>query len=409
MEELKQKVNNPNLTDEQLDTIATKIAEKGFYTKSEIDSMIADIVVPTKLSQLADDAEHRTVTDTEKEKWNKPSITVDTELSETSENPVQNKAVSEGMDSLYSIITSHFNSQLDNFEEAVDEQLNTKADRTELENYATKEELDTKADKFTIDNEVKADSNNPVSSKAVDSSLNELNNIFRENLQEMGQGFTEQLGTKANTTDIPTKLSQLADDTTHRLVIDEERTKWNALKNVNVVTEVTDENYESEDPIAVKVVTQTFAEINAIYEIKEVSHFTEFGLVGLDKNTLHVITKAWNDVLGYTELWFVFYGRENNKDDTLADGDGDDSISVNGVKALERPLAYIRKDGTYFCTCGHFKLVGGFIFGTVARCDGNGATNTITVEPVQATKIDDIIINTNNLFKGDSKFVVYAR
>lgn len=62
-----------------------------------------------------------------------------------------------------------------------------------------------------------------------------------------------------------------------------------------------------------------------------------------------------------------------------------------------------------FYTCGHFKLVGEFIFGMVARCDGNGATNTITVEPVQSTKVDDIIINTSNLFKGDSKLAVYAR
>lgn len=143
--------------------------------------------------------------------------------------------------------------------------------------------------------------------------------------------------------------------------------------------------------------------------VKKVDVFSNFELLGLDRNKLNVITKNWNDVLGYTELWFVFYGRENNKDDTLTDGDGDDSISVNGVKVLERPLAYIHKRGTYFYTCGHFKLVSGFIFGTVARCDGNGATNTITVEPVQATKIDDIIINTSNLFKGDSKFAVYAR
>lgn len=98
LEELKQKVNNPNLTDEQLTNIATKVAEKGFYTKSEIDNMIADIVVPTRLSELADDAEHRTVTDTEKEKWNKPTITVDTALSSTSVNPVQNKIIKAELD-----------------------------------------------------------------------------------------------------------------------------------------------------------------------------------------------------------------------------------------------------------------------------------------------------------------------
>ena len=73
LEELRQKVNNPNLTDEQLSNIATKLAEKSFYTKSEIDSMIADIVVPTRLSQLAEDTTHRTVSDTEKSRWNNKS------------------------------------------------------------------------------------------------------------------------------------------------------------------------------------------------------------------------------------------------------------------------------------------------------------------------------------------------
>lgn len=368
-------MNNPNLTDEQLDKIATKIAEKGFYTKSEVDSMIAGIVVPTRLSELADDAEHRTVTDTEKEKWNKPSITVDTELNENSNNPIANKVVTTRLKGMY-------------------EGLADKADRTELENYATKTELDTKADKFTIDNEVKADSNNPVSSKAVDGSLNELNNIFRETLQEMGQGFMEQLGTKANTTDIPTKLAQLEDDTTHRLVTDEEKAKWNsgtgssvtvdtalsdtsenpvqnkAIKTAldskvdksSVITKLENEDFDNENPISAKAFYGVVLGIVNGFEQKELSHHADFELVGLDKNTLYVITKAWNDELGYTELWFVFYGRENNKNDTLADGDGDDSISVNGVKVLERPLAYIRKRGTYFYTCGHFKLVGNFIF-----------------------------------------------
>ena len=125
LEELKQKVNNPNLTDEQLDSIATKMAEKGFYTKSEIDSMIADIVVPTRLSQLAEDDSHVTVTRAQKTKIdNVPtqfktinnqsitgtgnidiptggtgtSITVDTTLSNTSTNPVQNKVIKSELD-----------------------------------------------------------------------------------------------------------------------------------------------------------------------------------------------------------------------------------------------------------------------------------------------------------------------
>lgn len=73
LEDLKNKIENLNITDEQLNSIATKVAEKGFYTKSEIDSMIADIVVPTRLSQLTDDTTHRLVSDTEKASWNNKS------------------------------------------------------------------------------------------------------------------------------------------------------------------------------------------------------------------------------------------------------------------------------------------------------------------------------------------------
>lgn len=145
LEDLKSKIENLNITDAQINTIATKVAEKGFYTKTEIDSMIANITVPTKLSQLSEDTTHRTVSDAEKQKWNnqfsgsyndlanKPtiptrlsqlteddshmtvtkaqrdkidnftggtgtSITVDTALSATSTNPVQNKIIKAELD-----------------------------------------------------------------------------------------------------------------------------------------------------------------------------------------------------------------------------------------------------------------------------------------------------------------------
>lgn len=70
LEDLKNKINNLDITDEQLDTIATKVAAKGFYTKSEVDGLIANIAVPTKLSQLSEDTTHRTVSDAEKDRWN---------------------------------------------------------------------------------------------------------------------------------------------------------------------------------------------------------------------------------------------------------------------------------------------------------------------------------------------------
>lgn len=146
LEDLKSKIENMNITDEQLNVIATKVAAKGFYTKSEVDGLIAKITVPTKLSQLSEDTTHRLVSDTEKAKWNnksdfdgsynsltdKPviptklsqltddsthrlvtdaekqkwnsntggtgtSITVDTALSSTSVNPVANKVVTNAL------------------------------------------------------------------------------------------------------------------------------------------------------------------------------------------------------------------------------------------------------------------------------------------------------------------------
>lgn len=252
LEELKQKIENPNLTDEQLNEIAIKIAEKGFYTKTEIDNLIANIVVPTRLSQLADDAEHRTVTDTEKEKWNKLSITVDKNFDNPSDNPISSKAVDDELDVMETETNNTFLRLANEFGTA----LKDKADKTELENYALKTEIDKKANKTELD-------------------------------------------LKVDKSSVDTEL--------------------------NVVTEITEENMNSEDPIATKLVTQAFLENDAMYERKEVSYFEEFGLVGLDKNKLNVITKGWN------------------------------------------------------------------------------------VESVQATNIDDIIINTSNLFKGDSKFAVYAR
>lgn len=300
--------------------------------KAELDKKVntADIVVPTRLSQLADDATHRVVTDAEKTRWNNKSDFNGSYNSLTNKPTIPNRLSQLTEDDSHMTVTKAQRDKIDNF---------TGGTGTSI----------------TVDSALSNTSENPVQNKAIKTALD--------------------------------------------LKVDKS----------SVITKLENEDFDNENPISAKALFGVILDITYGFEQKEVSIHKEFELVGLDKNILNVITKNWNDELGYTELWFVFYGRENNKDNTLEDGDGDDSISVNGVKVLERPLAYIRKNGTYFYTCGHFKLVGGFIFGTVARCDGNGSTNTITVEPVQATKIDDIIINTNNLFKGDSKFAVYAR
>lgn len=89
LEELRQKVNNPNLTDEQLNSIATKVAEKGFYTKTKIDN------VPTQFKTI----NNQNITGTGNiDIPTGTSITVDTALSSTSVNPVQNKIIKAELD-----------------------------------------------------------------------------------------------------------------------------------------------------------------------------------------------------------------------------------------------------------------------------------------------------------------------
>lgn len=148
LEELRQKVNNPNLTDEQLNNIATKVAEKGFYTKSEIDSMIANIAVPTKLSQLSEDTTHRVVTDAEKQKWNNKS----------------------DFDGSYNSLTDKptIPTELSQLREDNNHVTVTKAQRDKIDNFSS----GSGGTSITVDSALSATSNNPVANKAVTNALN---------------------------------------------------------------------------------------------------------------------------------------------------------------------------------------------------------------------------------------------
>ena len=57
---------------ESLDNSSVDLS--GYYTKSEVDSLIPVIpAIPDELKDLSEDATHRTVTDTEKTTWNNKS------------------------------------------------------------------------------------------------------------------------------------------------------------------------------------------------------------------------------------------------------------------------------------------------------------------------------------------------
>ena len=167
LEDLKSKINNLNITDAQINTIATKVAAKGFYTKSEVDGLIAKIVVPTKLSQLTEDTTHRTVTDAEKQKWN-------------------NKSDFDGSyDSLVNKPT--IPTKLSQLVEDNNHMTVTKAQRDKIDTFTGGT-----GTSITVDNALNATSNNPVANKVIKSELDK----------------------KANTTDLGVKkVTHTASDT----------------------------------------------------------------------------------------------------------------------------------------------------------------------------------------------------
>ena len=147
-----------------------------------LKKLIDEITVPTKLSDLEEDEDHRTVTDAEKEKWDKPSIEVDTTLTKS------------GMAADAQTVGEKFG--------------NIKIP-TELSELA-----DDKTHRLVTDEE-KARWDAP--SIELDSTLK----------QKGMAADSKTVGDKFDSLKIPTKLSELIDDESHRLVTDLEKTKWN--------------------------------------------------------------------------------------------------------------------------------------------------------------------------------------
>lgn len=132
----------------------------------------------------------------------------------------------------------------------------------------------------------------------------------------------------------------------------------------------------------------------------------EFSEIGTDTNNLSILSE---NSKGYREICFVFFGRENNADDSLPNGNGNDNITINNARCIVKPLIYICGKNNYYHTYGKIELVNDFIFGQVALDNGAGGANFMEIQPLQAKTIDNISIISNNLLKGDSKLAVYAK
>lgn len=176
----------------------------------------------------------------------------------------------------------------------------------------------------------------------------------------------------------------------------------------DVVTKEEDVSETNTNPIATNLVIQTFREIfdSIDTSLKVARFFTE---IGADTNNLTLINNNDDNIGRIQEVYSVLYGRENNVDDTLADGNGANSLLINDIRRSSKSLLYIRKRGTYFYTYGHIILCSEFIFGTVTRCDGQGTGTVTTIEPSHNSQINTIKLISNNLIKSDSKLGVWFR
>lgn len=138
---------------------------------------------------------------------------VDSALSSTSENPVQNKVVKAALDDKVSKVTGKGLSTNDytNADKAiVDGVTAALASKADISSIPTKTSDLTNDSNFVSDaNYVHTDNNYDATAKGI------------------VDGVTAALADKADVADIPTALADLADDATHRLVTDTDKAAWN--------------------------------------------------------------------------------------------------------------------------------------------------------------------------------------
>lgn len=108
-----------------------------------------------------------------------------------------------------------------------------------------------------------------------------------------------------------------------------------------------------------------------------------------------------------SEIMAIFFGRENNSDDTLS-GNASDGLLINGYNVSYYQLTYVRGRGTNFHTIVKAKCIKGYIDGTISK-KGNSEMVGFTKIIENAESIKSITFQTNNLFKSGSKLKVLYR
>lgn len=174
---------------------------------SDIRSLISAIKVPTKLSELTTDSTHRTVTDSEKTLWDgkeaagtASGLVGSHNTSTDAHNDI--RVLITGLTTRLNVALNSTDVDLDQLAELV---AYIKANRSLVEQVTT----------------------NKVS---VTDIINNLTSNVANKPLSAAQGVALKALIDAIT--VPTKLSELAEDASHRTVTDEEKTKWNAAGDI---------------------------------------------------------------------------------------------------------------------------------------------------------------------------------
>ena len=114
------------------------------------------------------------------------------------------------------------------------------------------------------------------------------------------------------------------------------------------------------------------------------------------------------DIPNAKEVMLVFYGRENNTDDTMTNTNGSDGVRINDAGVVNCVVTYVRPRGTNLYTFIYAKVINGYLDGCV-KPKGNKEQYNFSNTIVNMDSIRSMTLASNNYFKKESWIEIYYR
>ena len=241
-----------------------------------------------------------------------------------------------------------------------------------------------------------------------------------------------EVGALPSSTKIPSALSDLTADATHRTVTDAEKAAWNGKSDFSgSYNDLTDK------PAIPDAYTLPIASESVLGGVKPISKTDDMTQgVGVDSEG-----KLWalpggggggNDfelIQSYTlaedvsvitiecdakELAIRFKGRINNAEDTASNANTNGYNFINGTRVATGHMYFTRPAGTVFNTIHHIMSYGNTITGTVAVLSNPSGYGQFShygglVEAQSINNVELRLVNNTDLFKAGSIVEVYGR